>query len=448
MSHTWKQRGLAMLLAAMTLSGSAMAVQEEMAKDSTVENHTSLTVKDDAKISTEDDAAIVVEDESAAAVVEKKKLNPALPAPAPTGNDIMDIIAVAKSQVGYQGEYDRSIYNKELGVPQGTWCSEFVSWCAMKAGVDETIIPYRNLRSSKGYVRYFSSIGRYYQVAEYAEGNVWGTYTDQRMTLEDIRPGDIIVMDSNDRMADGPDHTCLVQAVASDRIITVDGDYDYCVKNSAKNLAKVHGVCRPAYTGVFAEVPTVLNPRLEAPVFVRNKCGNGMYGVLLTWKRVRGATGYVIERRTTEGAWERIGILDEGKTPRFLDKVSRNGTVYQYRVRATRGGMVGSYSKTKTMIRMEYPEITRERSSKKGTAQITWRHTDNMDGVQISYALDTDDGKTPKMRTVSLRRKAVNKYTLKSLKSKRYYLISLRSYKTYQGKTYYSGWYSTYVRVK
>lgn len=59
-----------------------------------------------------------------------------------TGNYREDIVAVAKTQIGYQeGDNNDTKYGDWYGLPNQPWCAMFVSWCARQAGVPKTIVP-------------------------------------------------------------------------------------------------------------------------------------------------------------------------------------------------------------------------------------------------------------------------------------------------------------------
>jgi len=75
-----------------------------------------------------------------------------------TGNQRVDIIAIAESQIGYcegneenqldglyQGNGDYTEYGRFMGSNGTAWCSEFASWCIRQAQVPTSII-----QSSKG----------------------------------------------------------------------------------------------------------------------------------------------------------------------------------------------------------------------------------------------------------------------------------------------------------
>ena len=112
-----------------------------------------------------------------------------------TGNQRVDIVNVAKSQVGYQesgsssklsgtvkGSGNYTEYGRWYGM-QDKWCAMFVSWCANVAGISTSIVPSHSYTPTG--LNWFISRGRAYSRATVAKGG----YTPQA--------GDIIYFKSS-----------------------------------------------------------------------------------------------------------------------------------------------------------------------------------------------------------------------------------------------------------
>ena len=129
-----------------------------------------------------------------------------------TGDQRQDILAVARSQVGYRegdgasqldgetaGSRDYTEYGRLLGTQGTAWCSEFASWCARQAGIPASVFgnAVSAVPSSFG--------GTCYQWAEtvYAGGD----YKPQ--------PGDVILFawDGTSTKAKALSHTALLERV-------------------------------------------------------------------------------------------------------------------------------------------------------------------------------------------------------------------------------------------
>lgn len=134
-----------------------------------------------------------------------------------TGNQRVDIIGVAKTQVGYY-EYpeNNTKYGAALGINHLGWCGAFVSWCAIQAGVPDSVLKKTGVANPASYglaTKYYpeyipqsgdlfftpsnSHVGLvYYLDGEYfysLEGNTWsqgpqGVYI-RRHKLSDMKYG-------------------------------------------------------------------------------------------------------------------------------------------------------------------------------------------------------------------------------------------------------------------
>ncbi len=185
---------------------------------------------------------------------------PAYPLPKLTGNMVEDFIAVARSQVGYTAsETNLSEYWVWAG-EKGThaWCTEFVCWCAAKANIPETVVPLVN--GTQKMRSFFSKQGRYYCMKDGCTGTecACASLSSGTITFEDLQPGDIILMETNNNYDDGSDHAAIVVKVEDGSITLLDGNvggeyYDDGTKGYAKVYERtrkfektlVHGVCCP-----------------------------------------------------------------------------------------------------------------------------------------------------------------------------------------------------------
>ncbi len=178
------------------------------------------------------------------------------PVPKLSGVDQDDILRVAKSQLGYQGSPDGySIYAAWAGQEGKWWCSEFVAWCANKAGIPESVIPVGI--GSGQYRRFYSQKGQYYIVRNNQDNSACGceTLASKIISLKEIQPGDIILFETNGDFSGGPDHTALALSVSGDMVQTIDGNSGNKVTIRMRTADQIHGVCRPLYNKAVYELP-------------------------------------------------------------------------------------------------------------------------------------------------------------------------------------------------
>jgi len=169
---------------------------------------------------------------------------------------------------------------------------------------------------------------------------------------------------------------------------------------------------------------------------------NGSSGITLKWKKVTGAKEYEIYRRKGSGKYT---LLKTVKGTSYTDKKSiKNGTKYSYKIVASNGKYNSVYSSEKANYYLSKTSFSSKKSTSKGTLTLKWKKNTKASGYQIMYSTSSSL-KNPKYVKVS-GSKNVSK-EIKGLKSKKNYYICIRSYKTSNGKTYYSEW-STKVKVK
>lgn len=163
-----------------------------------------------------------------------------------TGNQRADIVAVARSQIGYaegnksdqlsgtvKGSGDFTEYGKWYGV-QDMWCSMFVSWCANQARVPTSVVPSNSYTVTA--LTDFINWGRAYTRTQVADGQ----YTPQ--------PGDIIYFkgDRNNRITN---HVGIVTGYANGTVYTIEGNYNRSVSEASYSIANTYIVyiCCPNY---------------------------------------------------------------------------------------------------------------------------------------------------------------------------------------------------------
>lgn len=162
-----------------------------------------------------------------------------------TGRNLADLIAVAKTQIGYtelststgkplntsqDGGYTK--YGAWFGVPTVAWCAFFVSWCSNQAGISSSVIP--RIGNCEVMTNWYKNKGRYLYASEVTP-----------------RTGDLIFYNwGGGKIAQ---HIGIVTGVSGKNIYTVEGNtgssYGYrCeAKTRTKGAYYIIGYARPAY---------------------------------------------------------------------------------------------------------------------------------------------------------------------------------------------------------
>lgn len=112
-------------------------------------------------------------------------------------NQLNDLLSVARSQIGYREQSNGwTKYGEWYGIPYGNWCAMFISWSAMKAGLD--CIP------KLAYVPY--------EQEWFAKRGLW-----KAKGLYRPKAGDLVIYGTNS-------HIGIVERVTGSAIITIEGN--------------------------------------------------------------------------------------------------------------------------------------------------------------------------------------------------------------------------------
>ena len=123
-----------------------------------------------------------------------------------------NMLTIAESQLGYRETAENyTKYGKWYGMDGQPWCAMFVSWCARRAGVPQSVIP--NFAScTYGGMKWFREQGRW-KNADYTP-----------------RGGDLVFFDFEDEDGGGRDglaeHVAIVEYATGDTIHTIEGNTD------------------------------------------------------------------------------------------------------------------------------------------------------------------------------------------------------------------------------
>ena len=163
------------------------------------------------------------------------------------------------------------------------------------------------------------------------------------------------------------------------------------------------------------------------------KAVNRAAGIKLTWKKVSGATGYYIYRGKTK-----IATIKSGSTVTFTDQGTlTNGAKYTYKVYARNAvGRSTKYRKV-TVYRLSTPTVSAVKSKASGKMTVSWKKNAKSSGYQVQYSLKKDFSTNKK---VTVRGNSVITKTISKLTGGKTYYVRIRTFKTVNGKNYYSGW--------
>ncbi len=187
-----------------------------------------------------------------------------------TGGNTADLIAVAKTQIGYtelstttgkplakgqDGGYTK--YGAWFGAPTTAWCAFFVAWCANQADISTSVIP--RIGNCASMVNWFSKRGRYFTKNGFAP-----------------KAGDLIFFNWNGGST--AKHIGIVTGVKGNEVYVVEGNtgssvgYRAEAKTRKKNASYILGYARPAYNDASTYVGSY-----SFADYAASKYGSGSY---------------------------------------------------------------------------------------------------------------------------------------------------------------------------
>lgn len=142
------------------------------------------------------------------------------------------------------------------------------------------------------------------------------------------------------------------------------------------------------------------------------------------------------------------------KTLVFYDSLCKNGYYYRYKLATmVRNSSVENWSRVAFSNIKSFYFLDpmnrwdmRVKNSKDNTAMtVSWKRNSKADGYMLYYAYIQKNGKA-KWFTRKIKGNKTTKFTLKNRTPNKQYYIQMRSYKKYNGKTYYSDYSDTMER--
>lgn len=187
---------------------------------------------------------------------------------------------------------------------------------------------------------------------------------------------------------------------------------------------------------------------------------NSVKGADIRWKKVNGATGYILYRQRSAEGVKSIVINDANAVQYYDGDIRDNcwGRVYVYYICAVYGSEKGPESSKVTLQRLAPMKITKATGNTSGKIDLTWACTTNSnkaEGYEIQYATSWTDlsNRNGSFQAVTVNGRNNLSKTLTGLVNGKNYHIRIRSYVNYThsvtGKTTKT-WsqYSDVVQVK
>ncbi len=227
------------------------------------------------------------------------------------------------------------------------------------------------------------------------------------------------------------------------KIANVNGT-SYTDKDVKNDKAYYYRVC--AYNEKYTSSYSRKSPAayfVKAPVLVSVNFNSK--GTKPVWKKVKGASGYYVSRKTGTGSFKRIATITDGETTSYNDNSVSNGKKYTYKVSAYRTKddvtHVSAASDKVITCFVSQPEIEKLTKGKSGTVTVKWSKNKKGSGYKIQYSKSKKFGEDSGKIDVGSKNTVSQKIT--GLEGGKTYYVRVRTYKTVDGKKYFGAWSDT-----
>ena len=257
-----------------------------------------------------------------------------------TGDARADMLAIARSQIGYrekrsggrQLSWFGSWADKSQDITGAPWCSEFAAWCVRKAGMPRELYP-----ACISVYDARDALGKYGRVYTLKGGNpssgAWtGSADSGEISLSELQPGDILLVRKKAAKAASPNHTVIAESVDLDKKIvhTIDGNVGKAPRHVARrkyHLHNIYAVVKPMYE---------LCPETDILAFrydmISTGEGRSVSPAYIIWKEREGVSGYYLLRAgTADGKYKKLASCPAAGDCAYTDKSAENGKTYYYK---------------------------------------------------------------------------------------------------------------------
>jgi len=197
--------------------------------------------------------------------------------------------------------------------------------------------------------------------------------------------------------------------------------------------------CRHFSSFVTSEATTMV----AAPASVKSTIQNK--GIKVSWAAVKGATGYILQKKVGTGSWKTLKTITDGNTAEYLCTGLVSGQKYAFRVYAYKDStdVKSAVSSVVTRYYLSRPTISSAESKTAKKMTLKWTRDPNTTGYEIRYAYSASFPSKSTKTVLYTGAVATVTKTLSGLTSKKVCYVQIRSYKTVDGKKYYSAWSKT-----
>lgn len=219
--------------------------------------------------------------------------------------------------------------------------------------------------------------------------------------------------------------------------LSVDGVYRelklYCRDLGAAGKDSYYGWGCPILTNLFqngivnTKYIIILRPNITAAYNEGN-------GIKLSWTPAAGAAQYYVYRKGNKGVWKNIAVVSSTQIS-YVDKGTKQGQKYSYKVRAYNNGLYGGFSNSQILYRLKNPGTIKVKRSTGKKVKVFWKKKSYATTYQVQYAWNPQFSHARKVSTGAKK----GCLQTKKLKKKTYYFRVRYSYKKGSVKSW-SAW--------
>ena len=194
-------------------------------------------------------------------------------------------------------------------------------------------------------------------------------------------------------------------------------------KVTAKKVGTVKITAASAAVANFNAASKTVTIKIVPSATASITAANQATGIKLTWKKVTGATGYLVYRGNTK-----IATIKSGSTVTYTDKeANTNGTKYTFKIVPTASTGNGT-AKTLVTYCVARPAVSSATNSAAGKMTVKWGKDAKATGYQIQYCPD----KTFKTgnKSVSINSASTVSKVIGNLAKGKTYYVRIRTFKT------------------
>lgn len=209
--------------------------------------------------------------------------------------------------------------------------------------------------------------------------------------------------------------------------------------NTAAGVATAKVTFSGNYTGTFTK-SFVIKPKATTIKAFANTVG----GVKLAWNKASSGTGYYLYRSVNGGAYKKIKDVNSLATTSYVDTGAKSsGAKYAYKVVVYKSSGTKTYTSSASPAKATYfvGATPWKGLGNVATAGMTVKYTKvaGVTGYQIQYSRNSS---MTGYKLVKVAGGSTVAKTIQPLSKNIKYYVRVRSYKTVNGKTYYSAWNS------